>query len=298
MRVVVAGSSGFLGTALRRRLVADGHEVVRLVRRPVRAADESRWDPATGVIDQAVVDGADAVVNVAGSTLFGNAHSAKWARDMRESRVGTTLLLAEAVARAARSGSGPAFVAQNATGWYGDHGSMPVDESSDSRGDTFMTVLCRDWREATSAAVEAGARVCVMHTAPVMDRRILPFKAMVPLFKMGLGARIGSGSQYLPVVSTRDWAAAAAHLVTTEVEGPHLVCAPSTPTHREFTEAVARAVGKQARLVVPPVLMKVAGRMESEVTVSTRARPEALLRSGFGFADEDADAVAETGLHV
>jgi NAD dependent epimerase/dehydratase family enzyme len=140
MRYLVAGGSGFLGSHLIARLRDDGHQVTQLVRRAPRSPDQVEWQPAEGVLDPEVVAAADVVVNVAGSRLFGNVRSHAWRRRMTESRVTTTRVLAEAIAKAERR---PTFVAANGSSYYGDHGAAPVTEESESRGDDFMTQLTR-----------------------------------------------------------------------------------------------------------------------------------------------------------
>ncbi len=165
MRIVMAGASGLLGTALGDRFRADGHDVTRLVRRPAQADDESRLgSPTPAPIDQGVVESADVVVNTAGVSLLGNVHSKKWAREVRESRVRTTATLREAIAAA---GGKASFLVSNGIAYYGDHGPEVVTEESASLGDAFLTGVTRAWQAATAPAAEAGARVCVLRTAPV-----------------------------------------------------------------------------------------------------------------------------------
>ena len=142
------------------------------------------------------------VVNLAGAPTAGNPHSQRWADELLRSRVVTTRVLAEAIAAA---GGGPSFLAGNGISYYGDHGDEVVTETSDSRGDALLTRVTREWQEATAPAVDAGARVCVLRTSPVLDRASAPLKQLVPLFKLGLGARLGDGRQYFPMISLRDW---------------------------------------------------------------------------------------------
>ena len=295
MHVVLAGASGFLGTHLASALAADGHEVTRLVRRPATAVGESSWDPYSDLIDRTLIAAADAVVNLAGSPTLGNPHSGAWARNLRESRVLPTDCLARAVAAA---GKPPAFLAGNAVGWYGDHGGDLVTDDSDSYGSTLMTEVCREWATATAPAVEAGARVVRLHTCPVLDRRSAPLKQMLPAFKVGLGARIGDGRQYFPIVSLRDWLGAVTHLLNSpDASGPFIIGAPVTPTNADFTQALAQAVGRRARLVAPAfILEKAAGKAAPEVLGSQRVEPAALLASGYRFRDEDVRAVLAAGL--
>ena len=232
---------------------------------------------------------------VAGSPTIGNPHSGKWARELRESRVGTTGTLARAIA--AREDK-PAYLAQNGVGWYGDHGPEVITEASDSRGDAFMTQVSRDWQDAAAPAVEAGARVCFLRTVPVYDKTSPPLKQLVPLFKAGLGSQLGDGRQFFPVISLRDWVAAVIGLGHDEsVSGPVNLCAPRTPTNAEFTHALARAVHRKALLTVPGFVIRVgAGDMAKEVLGSVNVRPEVLEDAGFEFQDEDVDDVLAAAL--
>jgi uncharacterized protein len=295
MRVVIAGASGFLGSHLVAELDRRGHTVTRLVRREPTADDESRWDPAAGRVDAAVVEAADVVVNVAGSSTFGNPHSSRWAGNLRESRVTTTRTLADAVAASDRL---PSFIAGNAIAVYGDHGDQPVTEESDSRGHTFMGAVTRDWEAAAGPARAAGARLCVLRTAPVMDRSSEPLRSLRRLFRLGLGGRVGNGEQYFPIVSLRDWVGAVAHLIEHDsAHGRFNVCCPVTPTNREFTQALARAVGRPAVVPVPAAAVRVgAGRLAPELLSSVNLRPQALVDAGYEFRDEDVTAVLAAGL--
>ena len=295
MLYLVAGASGFLGRHLVEGLRANGDEVRSLVRSAPGSPDQVRWDPARGSLDPTALDGVDVVVNVAGSPTLGNPHSQTWARNMLESRVSTTRTLAEAIA--AHPGQ-PAFLAQNGVGWYGDHGSEVITEASESRGDAFMTNVSRQWQAATTPAVEAGGRVCVLRTVPVYDRTAPPLKQQLLMFRLGLGAQLGDGRQFFPVISLRDWVAAVVHVGhDPSLSGPVNLCAPRTPTNAEFTQALARAVHRKAFLRVPALVIKpAAGRMANEVLGSLNAVPEALDRSGFRFHDEDVDDVLAEAL--
>lgn len=295
MHLVIAGASGFLGSHLRAELEGRGHEVMTLVRRPARAVNESTWDPATGVVDPTVVAGADVVVNLAGSPTLGNPHSSRWARELRESRVSTTRLLATTIAAAATP---PAFLAGNAVGWYGDHGDAELTEAADSRGHAFMTAVCRDWQAAALPAVDAGARVCFLRTAPVQDRRNAPLKQQALQFKAGLGGRIGAGRQWMPMISLRDWVAAVAFLVEhPTASGPVNLSCAEPATNAEFTAALAEAVGRPALLPAPaPLVRLAAGRVAPDVLGSVRVRPAALLGWGYEFADPTVGEVVASGL--
>ena len=295
MRVVIAGASGFLGTHLTEHLRVGGHEVTHLVRRAPENSHQSRWDPYAGHLDQAVIDRSDVVVNLAGSPLLGNPHSGRYRRALFESRIVTTRLLAEAVAKSPRS---PALLANNGTSYYGDHGADVLTEASGSHGDALLTRLTREWQDATLPAAEAGARVCVLRTAPVMDRGSTTLKLLRSVFGCGLGARLGDGEQYFPVISLRDWVGATTYLAESrDVSGVFNLCCPRTPTNRAFTETLASLLGRRAVLAAPSVVLKVAaGPMAPELLNSLNVRPAALERAGYDFDDEDVREVLSAAL--
>ena len=295
LNVVIAGASGFLGTHLTEELVGRGHSVVALVRRPSSAPDESSWDPYAGVYDRDTIERADVVVNLAGSPTVGNPHSGAWARNLRASRVTTTRVLADAIASSERK---PAYLAGNAIAWYGDHGSQVVTEASGSVGDSMLTEVTREWQDVTRPAVDAGARVCLLRTAPVMDRRAAPLKQLRLLTKLGLGARLGSGRQYMAMISLRDWVGAVAHLAEhEEISGPVNLCSPETPTNAEFTAALARALQRRAFLAVPEFAIRLgAGKLAPEALGSLNLRPAVLEDSGYWFRDRTVHEVVRTGV--
>lgn len=295
MHVVIAGATGFLGTHLTEHLRVHGHDVTHLTRREPEAPHESRWDPRSGLLDRGLVGSADAVVNLAGASIVGNPHSGRWAREVMDSRVVTTRLLAETVAGAEHP---PALIAGNGISYYGDHGSEPLTEESDSRGEALLTRVAREWQAATEPARAAGARVCVLRTAIVLDRASSPLRELRLLFRAGLGARLGPGSQYFPVVSLRDWVGAVSFLIESrDVSGEFNICCPLTPTNAEFTRALAAAVGRRAFLAAPSAVLRLAaGRMAPELLGSLNTRPAALERAGYDFKDEDVREVLASAL--
>lgn len=295
MQIVIAGASGFLGSHLGEHFRGEGHAVTRLVRRAPTVPGESQWDPYAGTLDPAVIAAADVVVNVAGTPTAGNPHSQKWARELEESRVTTTRVLAAAIAQSERK---PAFLAGNGISYYGDHGDEVVTEESDSRGDALLTRVTRVWQAAADPAVDAGARVCILRTSPVMDRQSAPLKQMQLAFRLGLGTRLGDGRQYFPMVSLRDWVGGVAFLAAHDTaSGPFNLICPQTPTNREFTDALASAVGRRAFLAVPKAALKLgAGQMAPELLGSVNGRPAALEKAGYTFHDDDVTAVLRSAL--
>lgn len=295
LNLVVAGSSGFLGTALCAALVERGHSVVALVRRPTSAPDESSWDPYAGTYDREAIEAADVVVNLAGSPTAGNPHSARWARELRESRVRTTATLASAIAASDRR---PAFLAGNGISYYGDHDEEVVTEESDSRGGSLLTSVTRDWQAAAQPAADSGARVCILRTSPVMDRRSAPLRQLRLLFKAGLGGRLGDGRQYMPMISLRDWTGGVTHLAEHDTaSGPFNLVCPRPPTNTEFTRELARQLSRPSFARAPQAAIKVgAGAMAAEILGSVNARPAALEAAGYEFKDRNVAEVLRTGL--
>ncbi|MGI9156208.1 MAG: TIGR01777 family oxidoreductase [Marmoricola sp.] len=295
MRYLIAGSSGFLGTQLRQALAGGDHHVVRLVRGTPDGPDQRRWNPYGEPLEPDVLDDVDVVVNLAGVSIAGNPHSRKWAHAVEESRVVTTRTLASAIAIRDPK---PVFLAGNGISYYGDHGVEVLDETADSRGDSLLTRVSRVWQDAAQPAADAGARVCFLRTAPVMDRRSPPMKMLLPLFRLGLGGPLGDGRQYFPVVSTEDWVRAAIFCAEhTSVDGPVNLCLPEVPTNQEFTEALGKAVGRPTIVRVPSLVIRpAAGAMAPEVLGSVRATPKALLDAGFAFRADNIAQLVETAL--
>ncbi|NIJ13505.1 hypothetical protein FHU38_003849 [Saccharomonospora amisosensis] len=287
MRVLVAGSSGLIGSALLDHLRGSGHEVRRLVRRMPRLADEFGWDPPAGRIDDGAFDGVDAVVNLCGSPLASGRWSGARKQLLTDSRLEPTEVLAEAVAD---HGVG-ALLNASGISYYGDTGSAEVDESARA-GSGFLAGLCVAWEAATTPATKAGARVVLLRTAPVLSSRGGMLRMLLPLFRLGLGARLGSGSQYLPWISLRDQVSAITFLLErVDITGAVNLTSPSPVTNAEFTRELARAVHRPAPWFVPALALKAAlGEAAEETLLSgPRAVPGVLRDGGFDFADRELD---------
>ncbi|GAB3223319.1 TIGR01777 family oxidoreductase [Glycomyces halotolerans] len=279
MRIVIAGSSGYLGTAL--RLALEGHDIVRLVRRTPGDDDEIGWDPYRNPLDPAILDGVDAVVNLCGAPVGGRRWNAAYKERIRVSRVVPTRVLAEAVARA----EVPLLVNASATGWYGDRADVPVDESTPASSD-YLGKTCLAWESATGPAQEAGARVVRLRTGHVLGPGSPLLAKLVPAFRYLLGGRFGDGRQYMPWISLRDWVGAARFLLEGEVTGPVNLVGPTPTTNREFTRAMAAVLHRPAPWVIPGWAAKlVAGEVAQELLRGARVRPTVLRSKDFDFQD-------------
>ena len=282
MKLVLAGASGFLGKALRDHLARQGHDVVRLVRGEALAASESSWDPYAGRVDRDVVESADVVVCLSGAPLAHWPWTDSYKRSFTASRVRTTRTLAEAIAASDRR---PAFLAQNGVAGYGDRGDAPLGEDSEYDADTFMGRVTRAWQDATTPASDAGARVAVMRTSVVLDRRGGALKPQLLQFKAGLGGPVGNGEQYFSTISMPDWVRAATYLAEQpEAAGPYNLSAPNATTNREFARELARMLHRPAVVPAPSwPIRKLVGAVSSELLNSTRVEPARLLAEGFTF---------------
>lgn len=279
MVVVVAGSSGLIGTALVRRLHAEGHDVRRLVRRPARAPGEHTWDPATGALDPAALAGADAVVNLAGAGVGDRRLTAARKRVVLESRTRSTALIAST---AAALDDPPRVLLQgSATGAYGERGDAVVTEA-DPYGDTFLAGVVRRWEDAAAPAVEhPGIRVAFLRTGIVLAPRGGALGRLLPLVRLGLGGPLGSGRQYWSWSTLEDEVRAVLHLLDAPVHGPvNLVAEPATQL--EVVRALAERLHRPAALPAPGWAVRLGlGTFAEEILGSVRAVPEVLRAAGF-----------------
>ncbi|OAA28326.1 hypothetical protein UG55_1006301 [Frankia sp. EI5c] len=302
MKVAVTGSSGLIGSALLPALRADGHEVVRIVRRPPRDASEVHWDPRAGVLDPLSLRGADAVVNLAGAGIGDHRWTAAYRQTLRTSRIEGTRLLAETLAgltpppRVLLSGS--------AIGWYGTSAGSTesaLDESA-AAGTGFLADLARDWEAATAAADAAGVRVVHLRTGVVLSGRGGLLRRLLPIFRLGAGGRLGTGRQWLSWITLTDTVRALA-LLLGEAEGtrgPVNLVSPNPVTNAEFTAALARVLHRPALVPVPRAALRLAlGEFADEgALASQRLAPAALLGAGFRFTHPElAPALADAVLH-
>lgn len=282
MRVVVAGSSGLIGTALVSHLREADHEVLRLVRRAPAAPDERGWDPPAGTIEAGTFDGVDAVINLNGVGIADRPWSGARKQLVRDSRNVPTEVLAAAVAEHRV----PALLSGSAVGYYGDTGGRAVDESAPS-GAGFLAEVCRDWEAATAKAQAAGARVVLLRTGLVLSPAGGLLGKLRPLFKGFLGARLGSGRQYMSWVSLDDEVGAIRFaLEHPEITGPVNLTGPTPVTNTDFTAALAGAVGRPVPFLAAPAfaIRSAMGAMGEEMLLfGQRAVPAKLQAGGYQF---------------
>ncbi|HWC34318.1 MAG TPA: TIGR01777 family oxidoreductase [Mycobacteriales bacterium] len=284
MKVVVAGASGLIGGALVPALVADGHDVVRLVRRKPKKADEVQWDPAGHEVDDAVIAGADAVINLAGAGIGDRRWTESYKQQALDSRVDSTTTLAAAAAKHASSVR--VLLNASAVGWYGDRGDDVVTES-DGCGEGFLADLVRQWEAATAPAEAAGVRVVRIRTGIVLSPEGGALGRMLPLFRLGVGGRLGSGKQWVPWIAIDDEIAAIRFLLANdEASGAFNLAAPNPVTNAELTKALGRALHRPTVAAVPPIALRLAfgGFADEGLLAGQRAVPAALEAAGFGFA--------------
>jgi uncharacterized protein len=280
VRVLIAGSSGMIGTALVAHLREAGHEVLRLVRRAPAAPDERGWDPPAGRIDDGAFGGVDAVVNLGGVGIGDRPWSGARKQQIRDSRNVTTEVLATAVAEHGV----PTLVSASAVGFYGDTGAQPVDETTPSGGG-FLAEVVRDWEASTQKARER-ARVVMVRSGLVLAPAGGLLGRLRPLFKGFLGARLGSGRQYMSWISLDDEVGAIRFAIEhPELVGPVNLTGPTPVTNAEFTEALAAALNRPSVLAVPEFAIRtVLGAMGEEMLLyGQRAIPAKLQAAGYQF---------------
>ncbi|MFE9952656.1 TIGR01777 family oxidoreductase [Streptomyces sp. NPDC005531] len=294
-RIAVTGSTGLIGTALVRSLRADGHEVVRLVRRPARAGDEVEWDPKRGYVDGAGLVGCDAVVHLAGAGVGDHRWTEAYKQEIRDSRV----LGTEAIAQAVASLDVPpkVLLSGSAIGYYGDTGDRAVDESA-PHGEGFLPSVCVEWEAAAAPAEEAGVRTVFARTGLVVGREGGAWGRLFPLFRAGLGGRLGDGHQYWSFIALHDHIAALRHILDTpSLSGPVNLTGPDPVTNGEVTAAMGRVLRRPTLFAVPaPALRITLGDFAEDVLGSQRVLPRRLLESGFSFSFPGIDASIRAAL--
>ncbi|MEY3254348.1 MAG: hypothetical protein RJA01_354 [Actinomycetota bacterium] len=276
-RIAITGASGLIGTALIGHLKSEGHTVQRLVRRPVVSPDEIQWDPAAGTVDLNALEGVDAVIHLAGA----NVGDKRWSKKYKAEILNSRLLGTTTIANAVNVVKPQVFISSSAIGWYGETGNRAVTEE-DRPGDDFLAAVCKEWEAAADLAT--NTRTVKIRTGLVLDPTGGALGKMLPLFKFGLGGKLGNGKQWWSWITLHDQIRAICHLLEKPIEGAVNLTAPNPATNQEFTSALARALHRPALFPVPGIALKVAlGGFSSEILGSKKVMPEKLLESGFTF---------------
>jgi uncharacterized protein (TIGR01777 family) len=298
LHVAVTGASGLLGSAVRRRLEAAGHRVSRLVRRTAGPGEIS-WDPAAGSLNPAALEGIDAVVHLSGENVGARWTTARKAR-IRSSRVASTRLLSETLAGLQRPPQ--VMVSASAVGIYGNRGDEVLTEESPP-GDPdrdFLVAVTREWEKAAEPARVEGIRVVHSRFGVVLSPAGGALKKMLLPFRLGLGARLGSGKQWMSWISIDD-AVQAVHqaLIDDGLQGPVNVTSPEPVTNRDFTRTLARVLSRPALFAVPESALRLALGEMARATILSSARvvPARLLQAGYRFGQPDLESALRHVLH-
>ncbi len=288
MRIAITGARGLIGSALVPALEGVGHTVVPLVRRTPRAG-EVGWDPARRQLNPADLSGTDAVIHLAGAGIGDRRWTPAYKRTLLDSRVDGTTTLSEAIAAA--EPRPPVLLSSSAIGWYGDTGGRAVDESAPA-GSDFLGDLCRRWEEATRAAADAGVRVVHLRTGLVCAGKGGLLGRLLPLFRLCLGGKLGTGKQYWSWISLADEISAIQHLLDSDVSGPVNLTGPEPVTNAEFTKVLGRVLGRPTLAPVPAFALRIAVGEFADVGVLTSQRvlPKVLESSAYPFQHSTVEA--------
>jgi len=292
MKVVITGSSGLIGNALVRSLAGDGHEVLKLVRRDPRGPDEASWDPSSRRLDSSLLAGADAVVNLAGAGIGDKRWSDDYKKLVLDSRIDATSTIVTTLTGLAADQRPAVLVNASAVGYYGETKEEAVDETG-APGEGFLVEVVQQWEDATRPAADAGVRVVTARSGIVLSAEGGALGKVLPLFKLGLGGKLGSGRQWMSWIALADEIAALRFLIdNNDVSGPVNLTAPEPVRNGEYTKAIGRAVHRPALAVVPPIALRAAlgGFADEGVLVSQRVLPSKLEDAGFSFTYADVDS--------
>ena len=277
-KLAITGASGLIGSALFGHFKSRGYSVVKLVRRKPKTNEEVEWNPQTGFIDIAGLAGVDAIVHLAGAGVGDKRWSAAYRSEILNSRLLGTTTIAKAVTELKPK----VFISASAIGYYGETGSRAVTET-DRPGNDFLATVCREWENAANTV--GDVRTVKLRTGLVLDPTAGALGRMLPLFKFGLGGRLGNGKQYWSWITLHDQIRAIEFLLKEKISGPVNLTAPNPVTNQEFTAALARALHRPALFPAPKFALKlVIGGFSTEILGSKRVLPKVLQDNGFEFS--------------
>jgi len=287
MKILVTGSTGFMGSALVPFLTTAGHQVSRLFRSKSTKfhgmESAISWNPEAGVLDLASLEGFDAVIHLAGENIAGGRWSSQRKTQILESRSKGTRLLSETLSRLSHPPK--VLISASAIGYYGDRGEERLNEQS-SPGSDFLAKVCQEWEKASTAASDAGIRVLNLRFGIVLSTTGGALQRMVTPFRLGVGGIIGNGSQFMSWIALDELLGVIQHaLVTDQLRGPINVASPNPVTNREFTKTLGRILGRPTILPMPAFAAKLAfGEMAEALLLSSqRIEPQRLLQTGYSF---------------
>jgi len=289
VKVIIAGASGFLGHALQRELIANGHRVSVLVRRPAQSATEIEWHPERHLLAPATLADADAVIGLSGAGIEGKRWNPAYKKLLRDSRVDATTTIANALAALEESRRPAVFVSASAVGYYGERGDEVLDEAA-GRGEGFLADLVAEWEGATQTAADAGVRVVTTRTGLVLASSGGLLKRLIPIYKAGIGGKLGSGRQYQSWISLADELGAIRHILQTHsISGPVNLTGPQPVRNAQLSKALGAALHRPALFPTPVFGIRlVLGEFADEgALASERVVPSVLLESGYQFQHSD-----------
>ena len=277
-RIAITGASGLIGSALVGKLKSDGYTVQRLVRRPTVSSEEIYWNPLESKVDLDALAGVDAVIHLAGAGVGDKRWTKKYRSEILNSRLLGTTTIANAVAEVKPQ----VFISSSAIGWYGETGNRAVIES-DRGGDDFLAAVCREWESAADLA--GDVRTVKIRTGLVLEPTGGALGRMLPLFRFGLGGKLGNGKQWWSWITLHDHLRAIEFLLENKnISGPVNLTSPNPVTNQEFTSALARALRRPALLPAPAFALKLAlGGFSTEILGSKKVLPNVLQEAGFNF---------------
>lgn len=284
MKIIISGASGMIGSALTRKLNDQGHEVTHLVRRSTKNDREIQWDPANFKIPRGTLDDADAVVNLNGANIGGKRWTEAYKQTLVNSRLSPTATLATEISKSTNPPK--CFLSGSAIGFYGARKDEELIETS-SQGKGFLAQLSADWEAAADPAIKAGVRTCYLRTGIVLHPSDGALQKMLPLFKFGLGGKMGNGKQIWSWITLEDEVDAIIHLMSSNLSGPVNLTSPNPSTNAEFTEALGSHLGRPTKLPVPkfgPSLLLGGELAQALLFDSAKVLPKVLGADGFSHS--------------
>lgn len=295
MKVVMAGASGFLGTAIAQDLILHRHRIITLVRRAPRSPSEVEWHPERGELDPEILSGADAVISLSGAGIGDRRWTPEYKQLLHDSRVQPTTTIATTLAGLPEARRPKTMLSASAIGFYGERGDEPVHEGA-ARGSGFLADLVAEWEGATAPAVEAGVRVATLRTGLVLAASGGLLTRLIPLFKLGIGGKLGTGRQYQSWISLADEVAATRFVLEdSAISGPVNLVGPAPVRNAEMSSVLGRVLHRPAFFPAPAfgVRLVVGEFADDGALASQRVLPDVLTRAGYRFQHTDIQSALE-----